>query len=1310
MLKVSEAAFVDLLDRRVKDILDAAAGAVRRRRERELEVAQEYETGRKNLREKAVQSVRHVQEEERQRLRELGERVNELKASLEEAEERYAEAFRALKQDLRRRHREHRHALQEAMRAYQEGVWESSTLHDALKAGVEADLATYGACLDELRDFAKQARKSAIELAAGWGTSSIDVSPFVTEPAATAAELRNLLQAEAARAQELLEQARKHPRVGGPGIAAIVIAVVLTLTASAIWGWQSGNPVLAGLLGLAGAAVAAMVAGLGAYLWNRRRVRTLLGEVLRRADWIAVTCDACKNMLATEAALRIRSDQERHRAEVRRLKERLRADVAEIRERLARSRAEILNVRLVELRSMQQAIERMRQELAQTEQETRAAIRTWRRAELIAIKETYRQESADLVRRREQAERQAEEQFLSELALVKARAEDLWSQVRAEFPEWHEIDASGWRPCERPLGYFLVGTLTFRTADLPGLDRRWHVPEEYQAFRLPALLRGPLERAVLVSRSDGPEVVDGVLDWFCAVATRYLMSLPPADARLLILDLANMGANFGGFMHLSDFDKRLISGRIWTTRSDAEEMLRHLFEDMESILQTCLRNEYADLEAYNATAGELAEPYRLVIVTDFPDGLSETTLEQVRTIAENARRCGVSLFLLSSSEQNGRRLLNTPCARLTIQKDLTARCPWQDIPLVFETEKPPPSHVLTGVVRIIGQQALERGKVEVPFEQILPPRDKWWTESTQHELRIPLGLRPGHAVQELRLGVGTSQHVLVAGRTGSGKSNLLHVLVLAGCLKYSPDELQLYLVDFKKGVEFKPYATWELPHARVIAIESEREFGLSVLQQLDREMRHRGELFRAAGVQDIAEYRNKCPETKVPRILLIIDEFQEFFVEEDDVARGASMLLDRLVRQGRAFGIHVLLGSQTLGGAYTLARSTISQMGVRIALQCSESDAHLILSEDNPAARLLTRPGEAIYNDANGLKEGNQRFQIAWLPPAKREFYLERIQETARARGVVRTSELVVFEGNVPAELLRNRQLRHLLEQRLWVPPRDYIELWPGESVAFPEPVAIRLGRETGANVLFVGQDPELVGAMFVSLLISAAAQVPPPLSPGLPTFCVVDAASEDRSLRKKWDLLARLLPHGLLVGTRSSFTAVLDPLASELEHRLTGSATDRPPVLLFVYDLAQLRALQYSDDLFEFRSFDAADKKEPPSQLWQKLLKEGPQVGMHTIVWCDSPSTVWRMLTRTLLREFSWRVGLQMNVNDSTSLLDTPAAAKLGPNRALLYAEQTGTYAKFRPYGPLTDEQLAELAAALQHFRVETVGRSAET
>ena len=257
------------------------------------------------------------------------------------------------------------------------------------------------------------------------------------------------------------------------------------------------------------------------------------------------------------------------------------------------------------------------------------------------------------------------------------------------------------------------------------------------------------------------------------------------------------------------------------------------------------------------------------------------------------------------------------------------------------------------------------------------------------------------------------------------------MLITNVALRYSPDEVELYLVDFKKGVEFKAYSRHQLPHARVIAIESEREFGLSVLQRLDAELRSRGDQFRRLGVQDLKAFRNAQPDEKLARILLMIDEFQELFVEDDRIAQESALLLDRLVRQGRAFGIHVLLGSQTLGGAYSLARSTIGQMAVRIALQCSEADAHLILSEENTAARLLTRPGEAIYNDANGLFEGNHPFQIVWLSDDERDDYLRRLSEfSSRRRSRVRRPPPIVFEGNVPADPGENPELQASLAGR----------------------------------------------------------------------------------------------------------------------------------------------------------------------------------------------------------------------------------------------------------------------------------------
>ena len=309
-------------------------------------------------------------------------------------------------------------------------------------------------------------------------------------------------------------------------------------------------------------------------------------------------------------------------------------------------------------------------------------------------------------------------------------------------------------------------------------------------------------------------------------------------------------------------------------------------------------------------------------------------------------------------------------------------------------DPPPPAEFATDFLHRVGQISKNANRVEVPFSQIAPPESGVWQETTAELLRVPIGRAGATKLQYLEIGSGTRQHVLIAGKTGSGKSTLFHVLITNLALRCSPEQVEFYLVDFKKGVEFKCYAARHLPHARVVAIESDRGFGLSVLQRVDDELRRRGDLFRQLGAQDLAGYQ-RAGGGPVPRTLLIIDEFQEFFTEEDHVSQGAAVLLDRIVRQGRAFGIHVLLGSQTLGGAYTLARATMGQMVIRIALQCNEADALLIMDQDNPAPRLLSRPGEGIYNDAAGAIEGNSPFQAVWLSDRDRDAYLAQIRARA---------------------------------------------------------------------------------------------------------------------------------------------------------------------------------------------------------------------------------------------------------------------------------------------------------------------------
>ncbi len=524
--------------------------------------------------------------------------------------------------------------------------------------------------------------------------------------------------------------------------------------------------------------------------------------------------------------------------------------------------------------------------------------------------------------------------------------------------------------------------------------------------------------------------------------------------------------------------------------------------------------------------------------------------------------------------------------------------------------------------------------------------------------------------------------MLIAGKTGSGKSTFLHGLITNLALHYSPEELQFFLIDFKKGVEFKDYAQFHLPHARVIAIESDREFGVSALTRLDELMAERGEMFRKHGAQDIAGFRNGNPSVPMPRILLVIDEFQEFFTEDDKYSQAAALLLDRLVRQGRAFGIHVVLGSQTLGGAYSLARSTLGQVAVRVALQCSEADAHLILSEDNTAARLLTRPGEAIYNDANGLVEGNHPFQIAWLPDDQREQYLSDLDRLAGERGL-RVASPVVFEGNIPSDLAQNAALARILAgEHVEVRRRAAPRLWLGDAVEIGDPTSILLERQSSANLLLVGQDAEAVQGIFAATSIALGAQLRD-VESTFPIVTLLDGSSADDPVRDVWAQLEQVLGTRFRRVTPQQAPGVLAELTAERERRDADREVLSTTSCLFVYNLSRFRDLRRAEDEFSFSGFGSSgeDKKSSPSRQFSQLLTSGPDLGLHTVIWADSYNNVERWFSRQTLRDFELRILFPMNASDSSNLIDSPLAARLGQGRAILYREDRGTTEKFRPY-----------------------------
>ena len=850
----------------------------------------------------------------------------------------------------------------------------------------------------------------------------------------------------------------------------------------------------------------------------------------------------------------------------------------------------------------------------------------------------------------------------------------------------------GWHPAEQPANFVRIGALV-----PPGFDIDKRLGRQRGLPPLPALLPfAPGKGIAFISAgSDTARIMKGVVN----VALRTIAAVPPGKLRFLFIDPIGLGQNIAPLLALGDYVEELIGGRAWSDPAHIEQELADVTQHMENVIQKYLRDDYERIEDYNAEEGQVVEAYRFVVVCDYPENFSETAARRLVSIAQNGPRCGVYPIVVVNKAKP-----------LPYGISLDGLLPFlnrvEDCEGYFKFDDPdyrgwpvamddaPEFGAVQTIVHGHGALAEEGMHVSVPFSDLLAfggLNKATWNgpdaASAAGEITVPLGPSGSRKYQELALGRGTAHHALIVGQTGSGKSNLLHAIITTLAIKYAPDELQLYLIDFKQGVEFKLYADALLPHARVIAIQSEREFGISVLRGLDAEMARRGEIFRNDGVPGLLDWRRKTSQ-KMARILLLVDEFRVFFTADDQIASDATMILDRLVSQGRAFGIHAVLASQTLAGSYSLPRSVSDQMAVRIVLQCTEADSRLALADDNPEARLLSRPGEALYNDQRGLIEGNHRFQVADMgDDAAREDVVRTFLTplTATWRGT--QSRPVIFEGHRPARAEESMALVSAVSAGRWPDQNNFADVWLGEPIALRPSVSVRFLRQSAANVLIINREEGQSIALFQLALLALAAQVLPLGG----AFHLVDFSSADAAWAGSLGRLAERLPHRYQVISRRELPGAFGTIHRELTRRLDADHVVSESIFLFLFGIHRMRDLR--DD--EGSTFGRSDDEPDLRSMFADILREGPEVGIFTMAWADSQSSAARVLDRRMIGDMGRRIVGPMSEQDLLALIDSTLAARLDkPHRMVRFDEdRPGDVETFRPYAVENSEWL--MAAA---------------
>ncbi|GAA7361154.1 hypothetical protein MLS9_06800 [Helicobacter pylori] len=305
----------------------------------------------------------------------------------------------------------------------------------------------------------------------------------------------------------------------------------------------------------------------------------------------------------------------------------------------------------------------------------------------------------------------------------------------------------------------------------------------------------------------------------------------------------------------------------------------------------------------------------------------------------------------------------------------------------------------------------------------LQREQEFWTKSSQFEVSVPVGWDINHKEVCFEIG-GAQNHTLICGRSGSGKSNFLHVLIQNLAFYYAPNEVQLFLLDYKEGVEFNAYADPAiLEHARLVSVASSVGFGVSFLSWLCKEMQERANLFKQSGAKDLSAYRK---HGEMPRLIVVIDEFQVLFSDSATKEKErVEKYLNTLLKKGRSYGVHLILATQTMRDS-GINKSLMAQIANRIALAMDAEDSESILSDD--VACELTPPTEGIFNNNGGHQKDHTKMSIPKAPDDFKPF-IKRIHKEFNQRNLA-PIEHKIYNGEtalkMPNTLKANEMRLHL--------------------------------------------------------------------------------------------------------------------------------------------------------------------------------------------------------------------------------------------------------------------------------------------
>lgn len=459
-----------------------------------------------------------------------------------------------------------------------------------------------------------------------------------------------------------------------------------------------------------------------------------------------------------------------------------------------------------------------------------------------------------------------------------------------------------------------------------------------------------------------------------ALILNFLRYFRPHEYKISVLDYMHYNADVLGPLYVFESDKNGLVDRIPSNEKELKQriqILANYYKNIEGKIGTQTVYEFNQTHK-----SEERIPYRLLIINRVQENFSSTQVSEMAYVVNNAAKFGISIIRLTRSVDGGSkgkdreqkflakaadhiRIISDATGNFYVENDVTWMAfKWLDAPSNLPTDFVAKIEQAVKPVEI-GTKYFKRYKAK------LPERSK----GKRKPISVPFAINSEDKVVECSF-ENELFAAYINGAAGSGKSTLLHTIISGLIMNYHPDELELWLLDFKM-TELKKYVDHKPPHIKYLLLEKSKDLVFDIVDKLDEEMSNRKFVFSQNGWHKLSDVPT---DVYMPVVFVIIDEFaqmSQILRETKGMGVGSdyAMKLENILREGRAVGFKFIFSSQTYSdGVEGLTESARKQIQQRLAMKNTYQEIKdtLNLSSDaiNPKIQNLMNtlpPFESLF-------------------------------------------------------------------------------------------------------------------------------------------------------------------------------------------------------------------------------------------------------------------------------------------------------------------------------------------------------------